>query len=152
MGACGSRQVEVLSVGAVPAKSMASQDAPKPIGGPKAAPVPKGSPVSMEGYGEHTFTGIVADKYLKKNGGDGSWLDTAAWTTDNAKAEIVAAANDYSSAHRDTHGIVVVGDATSSWSPARPIWNQHAYSIARSNLNQPVYKCLRKRQTTLVPR
>lgn len=44
-------------------------------------------------------------------------------------AEIVAAANDYSSAHRDTHGIVVVGDATSSWSPARPIWNQHAYSI-----------------------
>jgi hypothetical protein len=43
-------------------------------------------------------------------------------------AEIVAAANDYSS-HNDSRGIVVVGDATSSWSPARPIWNQHAYSI-----------------------
>ena len=43
-------------------------------------------------------------------------------------AEIVAAANDYGT-HNDSHGIVVVGDATSSWSPARPIWNQHAYSI-----------------------
>ena len=86
MGACGSRQVEVLSVGPIPAKSMASTST-----GPAPAAVPKGTPVTMEGYGEHTFTGVVADKYLKKNGGAGSWLDTADWTKDMAKAEIVAA-------------------------------------------------------------
>jgi hypothetical protein len=89
MGACGSRQVEVLSVGPVPAKSASSA---APAAAPVAAGVPKGTPVSMEGYGEHCFTGVVADKYMKKNGGEGSWLESAAWTTDNAKAEIVAAA------------------------------------------------------------
>lgn len=46
----------------------------------------------MEGYGDHCFTGVVADSYLRKHGGDGSLLKTAAWTTDNAQAEVVAAA------------------------------------------------------------
>ena len=27
------------------------------------------------------------------------------------------------------NGITVIGDADDSWAPARPIWNQHAYSI-----------------------
>jgi hypothetical protein len=44
-------------------------------------------------------------------------------------AEIVSASNDYSSAHNDSHGIVVIGDAGNSWSAARPTWSQHAYSI-----------------------
>jgi len=44
-------------------------------------------------------------------------------------AEIVVASNDYSG-HNDSHGITVIGDATGSWSPARPVWNQHSYSIS----------------------
>ena len=44
-------------------------------------------------------------------------------------AEIVVASNDYS-AHNETRGITVVGDAAGSWSPARPVWNQHAYNIS----------------------
>ncbi len=44
-------------------------------------------------------------------------------------AEIVVASNDYSG-HNDSRGITVVGDATSSWSAARPVWNQHSYSIS----------------------
>ena len=90
MGACGSRQIEVLSVGPVPAKSM-SASSPSAPAGPTSAGVPRADPVSLEGYGEHCFTGAVADKYLKKNGGDGSWLGNGAWTKDNGKAEIVAA-------------------------------------------------------------
>ena len=49
MGACGSRQVEVLSVGPVPAKSASSA---APAAAPVAAGVPKGTPVSMEGFSQ----------------------------------------------------------------------------------------------------
>lgn len=44
-------------------------------------------------------------------------------------AEIVVASNDYSS-YKDSRGITVVGDLEDSWAPARPVWNQHAYSIS----------------------
>ena len=44
-------------------------------------------------------------------------------------AEIVVASNDYSN-HSDSRGITIVGDAAGSWSPARPVWNQHAYNIS----------------------
>ena len=30
-------------------------------------------------------------------------------------------------------GITVIGDASDSWAPARPIWNQHAYHITNVN-------------------
>ena len=30
-------------------------------------------------------------------------------------------------------GITVIGDADSSWAPARPVWNQHAYHITNVN-------------------
>lgn len=46
----------------------------------------------------------------------------------DGSAEIVAIANDYST-HRDSRGIAVIGDASSSWAPARPVWNQHTYAI-----------------------
>ncbi len=50
----------------------------------------------------------------------------------DGSAEIVVASNDYSS-HNDSRGITVVGDADGTWSAARPIWNQHAYSV--NNIN-----------------
>jgi hypothetical protein len=43
-------------------------------------------------------------------------------------AEIVVPSNDYT--FSGSNGITVIGDATSSWAPARPVWNQHAYSIS----------------------
>jgi len=46
----------------------------------------------------------------------------------DGSAEIVVASNDFR--HGEAHGITVIGDRTSSWAPARPIWNQHAYYIA----------------------
>ncbi len=42
--------------------------------------------------------------------------------------EIVVASNDYTIA--GSRGITVIGDADDSWAPARPVWNQHAYSIS----------------------
>ncbi len=44
-------------------------------------------------------------------------------------AEIIVASNDYSS-FKDSRGITVIGDVNSSWAPARPVWNQHAYYIS----------------------
>ena len=46
----------------------------------------------------------------------------------DGSAEIVAAANDYSS-HNDSHGIVVIGDEFSSWNAGVPVWNQHAFYL-----------------------
>jgi hypothetical protein len=43
-------------------------------------------------------------------------------------SEIVVASNDY--AYAGSRGITVIGDADDSWAPARPVWNQHAYSIS----------------------
>jgi hypothetical protein len=52
-------------------------------------------------------------------------------------AEIVVASNDYS-IHSDSRGITVIGDNTNSWAPARPVWNQHAYSISNVEDNGTV--------------
>lgn len=41
--------------------------------------------------------------------------------------EIVVVSNDY--AFSGWHGVTVIGDAKSTWAPARPIWNQFAYHI-----------------------
>jgi len=49
-----------------------------------------GAPVSLNGYGDHTFTGVVADKYLKEFGGSSGMLKDPAWVQDKSKAEIVA--------------------------------------------------------------
>jgi hypothetical protein len=45
----------------------------------------------------------------------------------DGSAEIVVASNDY--AWAGWQGITVIGDRGSTWAPARPVWNQFAYSI-----------------------
>ena len=45
----------------------------------------------------------------------------------DGSTEIVVASNNY--AFSGWTGITVIGDETSSWAPARPIWNQFAYHI-----------------------
>lgn len=45
----------------------------------------------------------------------------------DGSAEIVVASNN--SYYAGWGGIHVIGDATNSWRPGRPVWNQHAYSI-----------------------
>jgi len=49
----------------------------------------------------------------------------------DGSSEILVASNNY--AFSGSTGITVIGDATDSWAPARPIWNQHAYSITHIN-------------------
>jgi len=49
----------------------------------------------------------------------------------DGSTEIIVASNNY--AFSGSTGITVIGDAADSWAPARPIWNQHAYSI--NNIN-----------------
>ena len=41
--------------------------------------------------------------------------------------EIVLASNDYR--YTGWHGITVIGDASGTWRPSRPVWNQFAYHI-----------------------
>jgi hypothetical protein len=41
--------------------------------------------------------------------------------------EIVLASNDYG--YDGWNGITVIGDASGSWRPSRPVWNQFAYSV-----------------------
>ncbi len=49
----------------------------------------------------------------------------------DGSAEIVLASND--TYRTGWHGIHVIGDATSSWRPGRPEWNQYAYSLTNIN-------------------
>jgi hypothetical protein len=49
----------------------------------------------------------------------------------DGSTEIIVASNNYSKA--GWTGITVIGDANSSWAPARPIWNQFAYHITNVN-------------------
>ena len=45
--------------------------------------------------------------------------------------EIVLASNNY--AYAGWNGITVLGDASGTWRPSRPIWNQYAYHITNIN-------------------
>lgn len=49
----------------------------------------------------------------------------------DGSTEIVVASNNY--AWSGWNGITVIGDADSSWAPARPVWNQFAYHITNVN-------------------
>jgi len=49
----------------------------------------------------------------------------------DGSSEIVVVSNNLYGG--ESTGITVIGDENNSWAPARPIWNQHAYSI--SNIN-----------------
>lgn len=49
----------------------------------------------------------------------------------DGSTEIIVASNNYSKS--GWTGISVIGDANSSWAPARPIWNQFAYHITNVN-------------------
>ncbi len=59
MGVCGSKRVEVVVQHPTPALSAPASAAGAPT---------KAGPVSLEGFGDHTFAGVTADKYLKKHG------------------------------------------------------------------------------------
>ena len=47
---------------------------------------------TLDGMGDHVFTGAVAEKYLSRHGASAAMLATPDWTNDEAKADIVAAA------------------------------------------------------------
>lgn len=49
----------------------------------------------------------------------------------DGSTEIILASNNY--AYSGWNGITVIGDITSTWAPARPIWNQFAYHITNIN-------------------
>jgi hypothetical protein len=49
----------------------------------------------------------------------------------DGQAEIIYTSSAYSSGSEN--GVRVIGDADGSWMPARPVWNQHAYSITHVN-------------------
>lgn len=51
----------------------------------------------------------------------------------DGNAEIVVAANNYSTAGSDTKGIKVYRDAADNWVGTRRIWNQHAYHVTNIN-------------------
>ena len=48
----------------------------------------------------------------------------------DGQAEIIYASDPYTGPEQ---GIRVIGDADNSWMPARPVWNQHSYSITEVN-------------------
>ncbi|MFO0747886.1 MAG: MopE-related protein [Myxococcota bacterium] len=50
----------------------------------------------------------------------------------DGEAEIILASNNYGGSGGYT-GITAYGSRTHAWSPARPVWNQHAYSISNVN-------------------
>ncbi len=45
----------------------------------------------------------------------------------DGSTEIVLPSNDYT--YDGYNGITIIGDATNSWRPSRPVWNQYAYHI-----------------------
>jgi glutamine synthetase len=47
---------------------------------------------TLDGMGDHCFTGAVAEKYLSRHGASASMLADPSWTADEAKADVVAAA------------------------------------------------------------
>ncbi|MFZ5477527.1 MAG: FG-GAP-like repeat-containing protein [Myxococcota bacterium] len=49
----------------------------------------------------------------------------------DGESEIVLASND--SINSGWQGITVIGDASGSWAPSAPVWNQHAYHITNVN-------------------
>ena len=59
------------------------------LGSGSAASAPAAA--SLEGFGEHVFTGAVAEKYLANHGGSAAMLDDYSWTEDDDKSELVAA-------------------------------------------------------------
>jgi len=50
--------------------------------------------------------------------------------------EIIVASNDYG--YSGWNGITVIGDAHSSWGPAREVWNQFAYHITNVNSDSTI--------------
>lgn len=56
----------------------------------------------------------------------------------DGQAEIILGSND--SINVGWQGITVIGDASNSWAPTAPVWNQHAYSITNveDDLSIPV--------------
>ena len=72
-------------------------------------------------------TGTVEMKWESHASGTLSEYPIIVDVDGDGSTEIVVASNNY--AFAGSTGITVIGDATESWAPARPIWNQHAYSV-----------------------
>lgn len=82
---------------------------------------------------EHTlwiFEGSTGEVLMGQDGhASGTLLEypLIADVDNDGSTEIVVASNNYGIA--GWNGITVVGDAHSSWAPARPVWNQGSYHI-----------------------
>jgi hypothetical protein len=82
---------------------------------------------------EHTlwiFEGLTGEVLMAQEGHASGTLYEYPLIADvdgDDSTEIVVASNNY--AYSGWNGITVVGDANSSWAPARPVWNQFAYHI-----------------------
>lgn len=77
------------------------------------------------GYDGASGAAILAES------GHSSWTlfeyPTVADVDGDGEAEIVLASND--SINAGWQGITVIGDASASWAPVAPVWNQHGYYI-----------------------
>ncbi len=51
----------------------------------------------------------------------------------DGQSEIIVAANNYHGTSQNWTGIAVIGSASDSWAPSRPVWNQQAYHLANIN-------------------
>ena len=47
---------------------------------------------TLDGMGDHCFTGAVAEKYLSRQGASAAMLADPSWVDDEGKADLVAAA------------------------------------------------------------
>ena len=76
-------------------------------------------------------TGAVEMKWESHASGTLSEYPIIVDVDGDGSTEIVVASNDYT--FPGSNGITVIGDASDSWAPARPIWNQHSYSVTHIN-------------------
>jgi hypothetical protein len=86
---------------------------------------------------EHTlwvFSGATGDVLMEQTGHASGTLYEYPLIADvdgDGATEIIVASNNYT--YTGWNGITVIGDADSSWAPAREVWNQHAYHITNVN-------------------
>ena len=90
--------------------------------------------VYADEYTLWVFDGATGDVLMEQEGHASGTLfeyPLIADVDNDGSTEIIVASNNYSKA--GWTGITVIGDANSSWAPARPIWNQFAYHITNVN-------------------
>ena len=91
---------------------------------------------------EHTlwvFNGATGDILMEQTGHASGTLYEYPLIADvdgDGATEIIVASNNYTNS--GWNGITVIGDSDSSWAPARPVWNQHAYHITNVNSDSSI--------------